>query len=148
MAETQVASTGWGGEFWLSSDDTTGSLAELVEVVSFGIPEVVVDQVESTHLKSADRFKEFIDGLADGGEAAIVFNFRPGSDTDAALDEWETNRGRRKIRFGVPLQGTVVKTYTCSANFAGYNRGEVTADGKMEATLRVKLTGSVTKATP
>jgi hypothetical protein len=146
VSETQEASIGWGGEFELSTDDTVGNLAELVQVVSFGLPEIEVDQVETTHLKSADRFKEFGDGLADGGEIEIVFNFRPGSDTDEALDDWEDARGKRKVRFGVPLGGTVVKTYTCSATFAGYNRGTVSAGDKLEATLRIKLSGTVTKA--
>ena len=146
MAETQEASIGWGGEFWLSSDDTTGNLAELVQVVSFQLPQVEVDQVESTHLKSADRFKEFLDALADGGSVDVVFNFRPLSDTDEALDAWEAARGRRKVRFVVPLQGVAAKTYTCSATFQGYDRGEITAGGKMEATLTIKLSGTVTKA--
>lgn len=146
MAETQEASIGWNGEFWLSTDDTVNNLIELVEVVSFDMPSVEVDQVENTHLKSADRFKEFLDGLADGGTAQIVFNFRPGSDTDEALDDWEANRGKRKVRFIVPLQGVAVKDYTCSATFAGYSRGTVSAGEKMEATLSVKLSGTVTKA--
>lgn len=146
MAETQEASIGWGGEFWLSTDDTVGNLTELVQVVSFNLPEVAVDQVETTHLKSEDRFKEFEDGLADGGTAEIVLNFRPGSDTDEMLDDWEDARGRRKARFVVPLQGEPVKTYTASVTFAGYNRGTISAGEKMEATLSVKITSATTKA--
>lgn len=146
MAETQEASIGWGGEFWLSTDDTVGNLVELVQVVGFNVPEVEVDQVESTHLKSADRFKEYLDGLADGGTAEITLNFRPGSDTDEMLDDWEDERGRRKARFVIPLQGEAVKDYTASVTFAGYNRGTIAAGEKMEATLRVKITGATTKA--
>lgn len=146
MSEAAEASIGWGGEFWLSTDDTVGNLAELVQVTSFGVPEIEVDQVETTHLKSTDAFKEYTDGLADGGTAEVQFNFRPGSDTDEALDDWETARDIRKVRFGVPLQGAVVKTYTCSASFAGYNRGEISPGDRMAATLRLKITGAVTKA--
>ncbi len=146
MAETQEASIGWGGEFHLSTDDTVGNLEELVQVVSFSIPEVSVDQVDVTHLKSPNRFREFDDGLADGGEADVVLNFRPGSDTDEMLDDWETARGKRKARMVIPLQGLPVKDYTGSFSFAGYNRGAVTADGKLEATLRIKLSGEMTKA--
>ena len=61
-------------------------------------------------------------------------------------DAWEAARGRRKVRFVVPLQGVAAKTYTCSATFQGYDRGEITAGGKMEATLTIKLSGTVTKA--
>lgn len=146
MAETQDASIGWGGAFELSTDETEANLYELVEVVSFDLPQVDVDQVETTHLKSADRFKEFTDGLADGGTAAITLNFRPGSDTDEMLDDWEEDRGRRLVRFTVPIQGVAAKTYTCIATFAGYSRGTVSAGDKMEAVLNVKLSGAVTKA--
>lgn len=146
MAETQEASIGWGGGFELSTDETEGNLVALVQVVSFGLPQVDVDQVEITHLKSDDRFKEFTDGLADGGTAAITLNFRPGSDTDEMIDVWEGARGRRLVRFTVPLQGTPAKTYSCLATFAGYDRGTVSAGDKMEAVLSVKLSGAVTKA--
>lgn len=146
MSETQEASIGWGGEFHLSTDNTEANLVELVQVVSFDLPEVQVDQVETTHLKSEDRFKEFLDALADGGTVAIVMNFRPGSDTDEMLDDWEESRGKRKIRFVVPLLGVPAKTYTVSATFAGYARGNIAAGAKMESTLSVKISGSPSKA--
>ena len=144
--ETQEASIGWGGEAWLSSDDTVGNLVELVQVVSFGLPQVQVDQEETTHLKSPNRMKEFEDALADGGTIDIVLNFRPGSDTDEAIEDWEAARGKRAVRLNVPLQGTPVKTYDFLASFNGYDRGSVTAGAKMEATLSVKLSGAVTSS--
>lgn len=144
--ETQEASIGWGGEAWLSTDETVANLAELVQVVSFGLPEVQVDQVEVTHLKSANRMKEFEDALADGGTIAIALNFRPGSDTDISIESWEASRGKRAVRLNVPLQGTPVKTYDFLATFAGYNRGTVEAGSKMSATLSVKLSGAVTSS--
>ena len=45
MAETTEASTGYAGEVWLSTDDTTGNLAELVEVVSFSLPSDTAERV-------------------------------------------------------------------------------------------------------
>lgn len=146
MPETQEASIGWGGEAWLSTDDTVANLSELVQVVSFDLPEIQVDQEETTHLKSADRMKEFEDGLADGGTINIVLNFRPGSDTDDKIEAWEAARGKRAVRLNVPLQGTPVKTYDFLASFAGYSRGTVEAGTKMEATLSVKLSGAVTSS--
>src|SRR5688572_25604024 len=112
MADTQEASIGWGGEAWLSTDNTEANLGELVQVVSFGLPSVEVDQVETTHLKSEDQFKEFADGLKDGGTVNIVLNFRPGSDTDEKIDAWEDSRGKRKVRLIVPLGGVATKSYT------------------------------------
>tara|TARA_Y100001933_G_scaffold264325_1_gene329414 strand:- start:2829 stop:3287 length:459 start_codon:yes stop_codon:yes gene_type:complete len=146
MAETQEPSTGWGGEFWLSTDETAGNAVELVQVLNFQIPEVTVEQVETTHLKSPNQFREFIDALAEGGEVEIPFNFRPGSDTDEMLDDWEAARGKRYAHFNVPIGGTPVKTYSGTFSFAGYNRGTIQPGEKMEASLRVKLSGPLTTA--
>lgn len=144
--ETQDPSIGWGGEVWLSSDDTIANLAELVQVKQFKVPGVTVDQQEVTHLKSPGRMKEFLDALGEGEEVGIVLNFRPDSDTDLAAEEWEANRGRRAIRFNVPIGGVPVKTYDGIFSFAGYDRGEVTPDGVMEATVNVKLSGPLTSS--
>lgn len=146
MAETQKPSIGWGGEVWLSTDETEANLVELVHVTGFGIPEVEVDQEEATHLKSPGGYKEWMDGLRDGGTVAINLNFRPGSDTDTMIDTWQDARGPRMIQFVVPLQGVPVKSYTALVIFAGYSPGEVTPGAKMEATLSVKISGALTRA--
>lgn len=148
MAETQEASIGYGGEFWLATDDTVGTLTELVQVVSFQEPDIEVDEVETTHLQSPDGYKEYTEGLRDGGEIEIVFNYRPGSDTDEMLEDWKAERPRtkRKVRMGIPLQGTVVKTHTASAVLRGYSGGTIAAGDRMEGTLRIRITGPVTVA--
>lgn len=144
--ETQDPSIGWGGEVWLSSDDNVANLSELVQVKQFKIPSISVDQVETTHLKSPGRMKEFLDALGEGEEVGVVLNFRPDSDTDIAAETWEAGRGQRAIRFNVPIGGTPVKTYDGIFAFAGYDRGEVTPDGLMEATLSIKLSGPLTSS--
>ena len=64
MAETQEASIGWGGEVWLSTDDTEGNLVELVQVVSFSLPSDTADRVETTHLKSPGRRRQYTAGCS------------------------------------------------------------------------------------
>lgn len=146
MAETQVASIGWGGEFHLSSDATTGNLYELVQVVSFGLPNDQVDTVETTHLKSANRRREYVAGLVDGGDVQIVVNFRPGSDTDSAIEDAKAGGDLRAARFVVPETGVAAWKYDTTVIVTGYDKGEVTADGKMEATITVRISGAVTGA--
>lgn len=146
MSETQEASIGWGGEFWLSTDATIGNLAEMVQVVSFGLPQDQTDRVETTHLKSPNRRKEYTSGLIDGGEVPVAFNFRPGSDTDAALEAAQAAGDERAVRFVVPLDGVPAKTYTTTAIVTGYDRGTVTAGDKMEATITLALTGAIVVA--
>jgi hypothetical protein len=145
MAETQEASIGWGGEFWLSTDDTTTNLVELVQVVSFGLPNDEVDEVETTHLKSAGKRKEFISGLSDGGEVEVVFNYRPGSDTDTMLRAAKTAGDTRAIRFIIPEDGTAAVQIDCTAYVSGYDRGTVSAGEKMEATATFRITGDETQ---
>ncbi|KLE32456.1 phage tail tube protein [Aurantiacibacter luteus] len=144
--EDQNPSVGWGAEVWLSTDETSANLKELVQVTQFAVPGITVDQEEVTTLKSPGKMKEFIDALGEGEEVGIVLNFRPGSDTDEMAEAWEGGRGRRAIRFNVPIGGVPVKTYDGVFSFAGYNRGEVTPGGKMEATLNVKLSGPLTSS--
>lgn len=146
MAETQEASIGWGGEVWVSSDDTVGNLEELVQVVSFGLPSNSTDRVETTHLKSPGRRREYTSGLIDGGEVSVTLNFRPGSDTDILLAAAQVAGDERAVRFNVPQLGTPAWSYTTTAIVTGYDLGEVTADGKMEAEVTLSITGDVTSA--
>jgi hypothetical protein len=146
MAETQEASIGWGGEVWLSTDATEANLDELVQVVSFTLPNDQTDRVETTHLKSAGKRREYTGGMIDGGEVTITLNFRPGSDTDAAIEDAKDEGDERAIRFNVPHLGLPAWTYDTTGIVTGYDRGEVTPDGKMEATVTVALTGGMTSA--
>lgn len=146
MAETQEASIGWGGEVWLSTDATTANLDELVQVVSFGLPADTMDRVETTHLKSPNRRREYTSGLIDGGEVEVVLNFRPGSDTDIAIEDALGDGTERAIRFNVPHLGVKAWSYTTTGIVTGYDKGEVSADGKMEATMTVAVSGAVTSA--
>lgn len=146
MAETQEASIGWGGEFHLSTDDTTGNLVELVQVVSFGLPNETTDEVETTHLKSPGRRKEYISGLRDGGEVSVTFNYRPGSTTDTMLRDAKAAGDTRAIRFVIPENGTAAYQIDTTAYVSGYDRGEVAAGDKMEATATFRITGDETQA--
>lgn len=144
MAETQKASIGWGGEVHLSTDDTDANLEELVQVVSFGLPTNETERVETTHLKSPNRRREYTAGLVDGGEVTVTLNFRPGSDTDQLIEEAQVAGDIRAVRFVVPELGTPAWQYDTTAIVIGYDRGEVSAGEKMEATVTLAISGDVT----
>lgn len=148
MAETQVASTGYNGEVHLSTDDTTLNLAELVQVVSFSLPSDTAERVETTHLKSAGRRREYTQGMIDGGEVQVTLNFRPNSDTDQAVEDALAAGDARAARFVIPELGTAVYQYDTTVIVTGYDKGEVTADGKMEAVVTMSVTGTVTGSVP
>lgn len=146
MAETQEASIGWGGEVFISTDATIANLEELVQVVSFGLPSNETDRVETTHLKSPNRRREYTSGLVDGGEVSVTLNFRPGSDTDLLLTAAQLEGDERAVRFNVPHLGVPAWSYMTTAIVTGYDAGEVTADGKMEATVTLAISGDVTSS--
>lgn len=146
MSEVQEASIGWGGEFWLSTDATEGNLDEMVQVVSFGLPQDQIDRVETTHLKSPNRRREYTSGLVDGGEVQVVLNFRPGSDTDQMIEGALVSGDERAARFVVPNLGTAAWDYDTTVIVTGYDRGTVAAGDKMEATVTLAVSGAVTSA--
>ena len=146
MAETQEASTGWNSEVWMSSDDTVTNLEELVHVVSFNTGSPTTDRVETTHLKSPNRRRQYTSGMIDSGEASIVLNMRRGSDTDIAIQDALDAGDERYIRFNYAELGVLTWTDDIKGVVTGYDKGDVTADGKMEATVSVALNSVVASA--
>jgi hypothetical protein len=144
MAETQKASTGFNGEIWISTDETAANLAELVQVVSFSLPADTGERVETTHLKSAGRRREYTSGLTDPGEIEVVLNFRPGSDTDLLLEAARAAGDDRYVRLGVPELGVLTRQYDFLGVVLTYDKGTIEADGKMEATVTIAINGTVT----
>lgn len=137
------ARIGWGGEFHLSSDATTGNLFELVEVVTFGLPNDQADEVEVTHLKSPQKRKEFIRGLIDGGEVEVSLNYAPGSATDVAVRNAQAAGNSRALRFVLPDQAGDPEWEIDTFGFVkGYARGPIAAGEKIEATITVRISGA------
>lgn len=139
MAETQEASTGWGSEVWMSTDNTAANLDQLVEVVSFTAGTASADRVETTHLKSPGRRRQYTVGMIDSGEAEIVINMRRGSDTYVAIKAALVAGTERYFRFNYAELGVLTWQDNVFGVVTGFDEGEVSADGKMEATMTVAL---------
>jgi len=139
---TSEAQIGWGGEVHLHNGT---ALTELVEVVSFALPDEEVDEVEVTHLKSPNRRREFISGLSDAGTVDVELNYVPGSTTDALIRAAKAAGDSRAVRFVIP-DGTGTWQIDTFAYVSGYSRGPVAAGDKMSATLRLRITGAQTEA--
>lgn len=136
------AKTGWGGEVHLHNGT---ALTELVEVVSFGLPDDETDEVEVTHLKSPGRRKEFISGLTDGGEVEVELNYIPGSPTDILIRAARAAGDTRAVKFVVP-DGDSNWEVTTTAFVRGYGRGPIAAGDRMNATVRLRISGAATEA--
>lgn len=138
-----AAKTGWGGEFHLAN--ASDALTELVEVVSFTLPSGETETIEATHLKSPDRRREYIAGMIEDGELEVVLNYVPGSATDLLIVEAKDDGAARDFMAVIPRE-TANWEITGTCIVTGYDRGTVMADGKMEATMTVRLTGATTEA--
>ncbi|QAY77923.1 phage tail tube protein [Sphingosinicella sp. BN140058] len=142
--ETQEAAHGWGGEFHFH-DGT--ALYEAVEVVGFDLPDDEIEEIEKTHLKSPGKRREFMSGLIDGGEVEVRLNYRPGSDTDIKIRAWKALGNSRAVRFIIPDEvGDPAWQVDTSSICRGYPGVTVEAGTKMEATLRLRITGDQTQA--
>ena len=142
------AKIGWGGQFFLG----TGVLAatqKLAEVKSFTLPTPEVDQVEVTHMDSPNRRREFISGMIEDGEIEVVMNYVPGSATDILIRGALAAGTVRVWKATVPRSTTnweVSNAVGSGVIVIGYERGEVSVDSAMEATLMLRITGDTVEA--
>lgn len=137
-----AAKTGWGGEFHF--DNNSGALTELVEVVSFTLPNGQTEQLDATHLKSPNRRREKVAGMIDDGDLQVVLNYVPGGATDLLLAQAHTEGDTRSYMAVIP-RATTDWEIAGDAFVSGYDRGEIVADGIMRATVTFTLSGAATE---
>lgn len=126
------ADIGYGASFGIES--ATPDVFDIVaEVVSITPPGYSREAIDVTHLNSPGRYKEFIAGMNETGDASMTLNFVP-SATDALVDAFTAGDGKYQITFPNGV------TMTFSGFVLSYEIGEVSAD-KMSATLTIKPTG-------
>lgn len=92
------------------------------------------DQVDATHFQSPNRYREFIPGLTDAGEASVEMNYVPGSATDRFLNSVKGKRLIVRLTFPNGVQIIFM------ASRASYEKSTPN-DDKMTATLTLKVSG-------
>ncbi len=137
MAETQLATVGYMGEVWLHNGT---ALYELTQVKSFQIPGPGErDQVETTHLKSPGWRREYVSTFYADSDFEVVLNSRPLSTTDTLLASANGDDVIRPMKVVIPENGLPVAQVELTAKCIGYDRGEVTPDGVIEATATFRV---------
>tara|TARA_R110000824_G_scaffold111574_2_gene260199 strand:- start:374 stop:793 length:420 start_codon:yes stop_codon:yes gene_type:complete len=134
MAATS-ANIGYTSTFGIEGE-TPGTYAVVAEVVSITPPGFSREAIDATHLNSDDRYKEFIAGMNEAGEASITLNFVP-SATDVLVAAFVATTGNYQITF--PNGVTMEFGGFCM----GYELGELSND-KMTATATFKPSGKPT----
>lgn len=137
------ASSGWGGEFHLDNGTT---LTELVEVVSFTLPNSVVEQLDASHLKSPNRKREKISGMIDDGDISITVNYIAGGATDVLIRAAKAAGDIRDWMAVVPRSTGVSWEIEGEGFVSGWDRGEIVGDGVMRGTMTVTISGDQTEA--
>jgi Lambda phage tail tube protein, TTP len=135
---------GYGSRFEIVSDTSPDLYVELAEVKSITPGALEVDQVEVTHMQSPNRFREYVSGLVDAGEASFEMNFIPGSTSDDRIFEL-LNLGvgisrRRSMRINYP--NGVSETF--DGEITGYEP-DVPFDDVMTAAVTVKISGPISR---
>lgn len=132
MTET-AAKIGYDSTYAIGNGADPEVFTVVAEVTSISPPGRTRDVSEATHLQSPNKYKEFIAGMSEGGEATITLNFVPAA-TDALVTAFEAETGNHQITFPNDV------TLTFAGIVTSYEVGELSTD-KMSATMTVKSTG-------
>lgn len=106
------------------------------EVTEISLPELARDSIDLTHLSSPDGYREFKPGLADAGEAGIVYNLIPGLADDAVIRAHLATRAVETWRVVFP-NGAKLEF----RGFATAHGGAVPMDDKMTGSATFKVSG-------
>lgn len=134
---------GYGSRVLLESLDSPLQFYDLGEVTSITPPSANADQIDTTHMQSPDRRREFISGLIDPGEFSFEMNYIPGSDGDNELNAiLDADPDERRRNWRIIYPNNVVHTF--AGELTGYEPS-VPFDDKMTASVTIKVTGVVSR---
>lgn len=136
------ADIGYGGSVEVQTPGSPEDWFELGEVTNITPPSESVDVIDATHMASPNRYREFIQGLIDAGEASIDLQWVPGATTDDYVFAWRQSGETRNMRITTNNN----TTYTFPSFVTGWQPQVPLAD-KMTATLTAKAAGAITVGT-
>lgn len=138
---TTEAEIGYGSYFEVEDSAGSGTYTELGEVTNITPPNLSVDQIEVTHMRSPSRTKEFISGLTDPGDMSVEMNYVTGGATDEFILAWRASGESRACR----IKHNSGDIDTFPAFILGYQTALPVAD-KKSATLNLKVAGAVARS--
>lgn len=111
-------------------------------------PDETFDTIDVTTHSSTGGYREFITGLADGGELTVTLNWHPDEATHAALQDALTNRELTPFQ----LSWSALDNYATLnlMDFDGYVTGlsrSSPTDAQITRDLTIKITGPVDVST-
>lgn len=132
------AAIGHGTQFQVRESGSPTTWTTIAEVFDLTPPNETTDVIEATSFGSPNGMKEFILGLTDPGECSFEMNFQPGSTSEGKLLTIKAARLPHGFRIVFPNAAT----WTFDGLLTGYEPA-VPSDGKMTASVTIKVTGAV-----
>jgi hypothetical protein len=129
---------GYGASFERGDGGSPESFAAISEVVSITPPAPEEEQIDASHLKSPDAYREFISGLTDPGECTFEMNFIPGGASFPLLRADRDAKVKRNYRIVFPDTPNSIVTFAAKVTTIA---PEVPLDDKMSASVTLKVSG-------
>jgi len=112
---------------------------------AISMPGISFDTVDVTSNSSPNGFREFIAGLADGGELTFSLNWHDDETTHQEL--WEAQQAREVVGFQVAMPQFATNNLF---DFQGFVTGlplESPIDTQITPAVTIKITGNIEKST-
>lgn len=119
----------------------------IAQVDNIGGPGLKVNALETTNHDSTGGWQEFIGGLKDGGDVKLDINYDPAGAThkDAAGGLLTDLKNGTANAYALKFSDAATTTWTFSALVTGFEP-KAPANGKLAASVNLKVTGVVTMA--
>lgn len=118
---------------------------EIAEVYDIGGPEFMSEQIEVTHLKSPNWWREFIGGLKDGGELTFSINFILSDPSHNAavgmLSAFTGPKGAPLDEWAITFPDDDTTVWTLNGFLSKFKTG-ATIDDRLAAEITVKISGA------
>lgn len=123
---------------------------EIAEVTNIGGPSFSAETIEATHLRSPDYWREYIGSLKDGGDLTFDVNFLVANATHNAatgmLSTFNSAGAATRDTWDIIFPDTASTTWTFGGIITGFELNGIEIDGKLTASLTVKISGKPTLA--
>ena len=123
---------------------------EIAEVTNIGGPSFKADSIEATHLRSPGYWREYIGGLKDGGDLTFDINMILANPTHNAatgvLSGFNSNGAMPRDTWDLVFPDAASTVWTFGGSISAYEVADVAIDGKLAASITVKISGKPTLA--
>lgn len=140
MAGNSEAISGLGLILRMKATPAAAAFTEIGEVFEFTPPEQMDDEIEVSHFRSPDGYKEFIGGMTDPGECTFGINYIPGGQTEVLI--MTAKAGKRPVPFEVEWPNGSVWAF--NNLIRGFNPTAPLND-RLTATVTGRVSGSIVR---